>query len=179
MIRTSTIALVLLASHWILALVLWPGSGHPLPIEEELRGQIPTELTWWSWFSLPLGSLTLVIAVLLLARWMDRTPLFLGLRERMRFRRLEPAARERVLSAVQDALEGFSLPVATLFLLIQVGVNEAVAGRTSLPWTLGGLLLSMLWFSALAITSPRRVRKVLEEEWEGGSESSEVSPPGT
>ena len=81
---------------------------------------------------------------------------------------LAPDARARVLRGVREGIELAGLPVALVFLLVQVGMHEAVAGRTALPWTLGGLVLSLLAFSALPAFLRSRAEEAVEREFRTG-----------
>lgn len=164
---TRRVILGLLAFHWGATLLLWRRLPDRIPVRSD-GVSVPgewAEITVWSWFGLPTVSLLLVLGVWTLAWWLGRFPLFLGLRGLGRFRRLPAEARGRVLRTVREGLELFALPVVLVFLLVQVGVHETTMGRTFLPWTFGGLALSMLAFSAVLVFLRRRIEDAVDREW--------------
>jgi hypothetical protein len=170
MSQTRTVTLGLLSAHWAGAMLLWHRIPGRVPLwsgsSEPSAGW--AEVTPWSWFGLPTVSLLLVAAIWMLARWLGRYPLFLSLRGLGLYRHLSPEGRGRVLRTVREGLELFALPVVLVFFLVQVGVHEAAVGRTAFPWTLGGLALSMLAFSAVLVILRRRVEGAVEAEWRQG-----------
>jgi hypothetical protein len=162
--RTLTLAVI--AAHWMGSLLAWPGlPGRAAPAAP--RPDVPGwgEVTSLNWFGLPAFSMGLILIVWAVAAWLSRYPLFMGVASKGRFRRLPASARRRVLRGVREGLELAGLPIAFVFLFVQIGIFEALSGRTSLPWTLGGLVLSLVAFSALPAFLQRRVEEAVEREW--------------
>ena len=160
-------AAIILACHWLTSLLLWPqvaGSmGGDWWIDADGAGWIRSGAV--SWFALPVVSLGLLLTTWWVARRLSRNPLFMGIRAMGWFRRLGSPARERVLSRQRDALESGGLPVVLIFLLVQVGMYQALVGRSSLPWIFAGLILSILAFSFLPGFLQRRMDRVVAREW--------------
>lgn len=160
------LALATLGGHWIASLGAWPR----VPSRVQVRGTGPgagewTQVTWLDWFGLPLASLALVFLIWLLAAWLGRHPILMEVGSRARFRKLPSEARARVLRGTREGLEWAALPVSLVFFLVHIGVLQALSGRTSLPWTLGGMALSLVAFSVLLSLLRRRVRGAVDREW--------------
>jgi hypothetical protein len=160
-------ALAVVAAHLVGATVGWLRLPGALPV----RGWVDAEGTGWgqvgavSWFSLPVASLLLVLLVWVAAARLAGRPLFMGLEAKGRFRRLEEECRRRVLAQLRKGMELAALPVAFVFFLVQIGMFQAAMGRSSIPWTGGALILSLLGFSALPAYLRRRAEAAVGREW--------------
>ncbi len=172
MTRARALSLAVLAVHWTGSLLAWlrlphaHSAGGWLHTEELAAGQIGLV----SWFIVPVVSLLLVLGLWAVGRRLAQKPLFMGLRSKGRFRRLPERDRSAVLAELQEGLELAALPVVLIFLLVQVGMYQVLTGGSSLPWTLGGLALSLLAFSILPIYLGRRMDRAVERRWERHSE---------
>lgn len=166
--RARVLSVAVLALHWAGSLLAWLR----LPHGDVQGGWLHTEglgvaqVGLVSWFALPVVSLLLALGLWWLAGQLARRPLFMGLMSKRRFRRLPPRDQARILGSLRGGLELAALPVVLVFALVQVGMYQLLTGGSSLPWTMGGLALSLLAFSTLPLYLGRRMDRVVERRWE-------------
>lgn len=156
-----------MATHLLVAAVLWPLLPDTVPIHFGLAGEPDrwSETTVLTWFFLPAISTGTAFLLWGIGRLVVRTPETWNLPDREAFLRLTDQQRAPVMDSLLAYLGGVSILTTLLFLALHVGVYTTAVGFTDgLPWYIGVLTAgSVALILGGAVVLRRRIDRQIAE----------------
>ena len=130
--------------------------------------------SFWSWFSGPMVGIALAAMMYGIAAVAPRLPNSVNMPDKKRYMKLPIERKLRVLSVTQNLLYATSVPLLTMFMLIQYGSWISAQGGSATPYVVIALIIGVLITPATLIFFLPKSSSVLKRELE---EFEKEQPP--